>query len=63
MWQNQIIYLSFEELQNSENNWIGTENTDLNGYTEAISFSIFRNTLVTKIMTTDTIYEYIKVEE
>ena len=61
--QNQIIYLSFEELQNSENNWIGTENTDLNRYVESMSFSIFKNTLVTKIMATDTIYEYIKVEE
>lgn len=61
--QNQIIYLSFEELQNSENNWIGIENTDLNGYVESMSFSIFRNTLVTKIMATDTLYEYIKVEE
>lgn len=61
--QNQIIYLSFEELQNSENNWIGIENTDLNGYVESMSFAIFRNTLVTKIMATDTLYEYIKVEE
>ncbi len=61
--QNQIIYLSFKELQNSENNWISIENTDLNGYIESMSFSIFRNTLVTKIMATDTIYEYIKVEE
>lgn len=62
-FQNQIIYLSFEELQNSENNWIGIENTDLNGYVESMSFAIFRNTLVTKIMATDTLYEYIKVEE
>lgn len=61
--QNQIIYLSFEELQNSENNWIDIENTDLNGYVESMSFSVFKNTLVTKIMATDTLYEYIKVEE
>ena len=61
--QNQIIYLSFKELHNTENNWISIENTDLNGYIESMSFSIFRNTLVTKIMATDTIYEYIKVEE
>ena len=61
--QNQIIYLSFEELQNSENNWIGTENTDLNRYVDSMSFSIFKNTLVTKIMATDMLYEYTKIEE